>query len=151
MVHRLLSFAGTLVCALAVTLIPSAAADSGQSVRTQSGKMRCYVFANDVGHGGGPRVACQQRTAAPFPQAPVSSEYGTQMNIATVGADGRLGWVIGNIAGSREAMAGDVVMNYGQTYRMNGWTVLPSFEGTRFTNDATGHGMFVSIDNVYGF
>jgi hypothetical protein len=34
---------------------------------------------------------------------------------------------------------------------MLGWTILPSSDGTRFTNDGTGHGMFVSIENVYSF
>jgi len=50
-----------------------------------------------------------------------------------------------------EAEAQDTVLQYGQTYHINGWTVLPSSDGTTFTNDATGHGMFVSIDNVNSF
>lgn len=29
--------------------------------------------------------------------------------------------------------------------------IVPSSDGTRFTSDATGHGMFVSIENVYSF
>jgi hypothetical protein len=33
----------------------------------------------------------------------------------------------------------------------SGWTILPSSDGTRFTNDGTGHGMFVSIENVSPF
>jgi hypothetical protein len=48
-------------------------------------------------------------------------------------------------------MAQDILLTYGQTFQVNGWTIQPSFDGTRFTNDATGHGMFVSIDNVYSF
>jgi hypothetical protein len=31
------------------------------------------------------------------------------------------------------------------------WTTLPSSDGTRFTNDGTGHGMFVSVENVAPF
>lgn len=42
-----------------------------------------------------------------------------------------------------------VTLTYGQTYHFLGWTVLPSSDGTRFTNDGTGHGMFVSVENVY--
>ena len=42
-------------------------------------------------------------------------------------------------------------MQYGQTYNIRGWTVAASEVGTRFTNNATGHGMFVSIENVYPF
>jgi len=37
-----------------------------------------------------------------------------------------------------------VVLAYGKTY--NGWTILPTSDGTRFANDRTGHGMFVSIE-----
>jgi hypothetical protein len=42
-----------------------------------------------------------------------------------------------------------VVLAYGTTY--NGSTILPTNDGTRFANDRTGHGMFVSIENVYAF
>ena len=45
----------------------------------------------------------------------------------------------------------DTTLGYGQTYHINGWTILPSSDGTRFTNDGTGHGMFVSIENVAPF
>jgi len=30
-------------------------------------------------------------------------------------------------------------------------TIYPDATGTRFTNDRTGHGVFVSIDDVYAF
>jgi hypothetical protein len=43
----------------------------------------------------------------------------------------------------------DVVLAYGKTY--NGRTILPTSDGTRFANDRTGHGRFVSIENVYAF
>ena len=42
-------------------------------------------------------------------------------------------------------------MQYCQTYQLNGWTIFASSDGTRLTNDRTGHGMFVSIQNVYSF
>ncbi len=54
-------------------------------------------------------------------------------------------------AAAPNGLASDIVLNYGQTYHINGWTILPSFDGTRFTNDRTGHGMFVSVDNVSSF
>jgi hypothetical protein len=44
-----------------------------------------------------------------------------------------------------------VVRVYGQTYRFNGWTIVSTFDGTRLTNDGTGHGMFVAIDGVSSF
>ena len=34
------------------------------------------------------------------------------------------------------------------TYHAVGWTIEASDKGTRFTNDGTGHGMFVSTDEV---
>ncbi len=134
-----------------VGVVPHASADIGQSVRTQSGRVRCEVYSNDNDRGGSPLVVCQQADAAPFPQAPISSEYGGRMNLAVVRANGAFNWNIGNIAGSSEATASDVVLNYGQIYNINGWTIRPSFEGTRFTYDATGHGMFLSVDDIYAF
>ena len=150
LVQRSTGVAAALVLAFAVTPSPSAKADFGQTVRTQSGKVRCQVMAD---HNGSPTVACQRNDGNDpyFPQAPISPQFGTRANVAEVGSDGNLQWRVANIAGSPEVVASDVVLNYGQTYRINGWTIQPSFEGTRFTNDATGHGMFVSIDNVFGF
>jgi hypothetical protein len=143
------------ISALAIALLPGviarARADDGQSVRTQSGKVRCYVHANDVSHGGGPLVVCQKASARPFPSAPFSAEYNSQLNLAVVRGNAQFYWDIGNIPGSKEAMAQDIVLNYGQTYHINGWTILPSFDGTRFTNDRTGHGMFVSVEDVHSF
>lgn len=151
MIRAIMSVVGCLTIGTIVGPVPWALADTGQSVRTQSGKMRCYVFANDVSHGGGPVVVCQQTDARPFPQAPISPEYGSQMNLAVIRGSGAFNWDTGNIAGSGAAMANDILLNYGQSYKVNGWTILPSEDGTRFTNDGTGHGMFVSIDNVSAF
>jgi hypothetical protein len=144
---------GVVMFAIALEAIPSASADDNQSVRTESGKVRCFANANDQGHGGGPLVVCQ--TSAPantgFQQAPLTTTPGFHMDLAVVRATGAFNWDDGNIPGNATALARDVVMNYGQTYRMNGWTVLPSSDGTSFTNDGTGHGMFVSVDNVNSF
>ncbi|MCP9276840.1 hypothetical protein [Mycolicibacterium arenosum] len=142
-----------LSLAFAPGVIASAAADQSQSVRTQSGRVRCIIEVNDVGHGGGPVVACQ--TSGPdsrgFTQAPGSDTPGFHWNIATIRPLGAFSWMEGNIPGDRDALAGDIVMSYGQPYHVLGWTIAPSFEGTRFTNDGTGHGMFVSIDDVHPF
>ena len=50
------------------------AATTGQYVRTESGKVRCWVSANDQGHGGGPVVACEASgpMSKGFLQAPLS-------------------------------------------------------------------------------
>jgi hypothetical protein len=37
------------------------------------------------------------------------------------------------------------------TFSAAGWTIVGEEAGTRFTNDRTGHGMFVSIDEVSTF
>ncbi|WP_157531234.1 hypothetical protein [Mycobacterium sp. IS-1496] len=107
--------------------------------------------SNDVGHGGGPLVVCQRWSGEPFAQSPYSAEHRERLNLAVVRANGDFYWNIGNIPGSAEATANDLVLNYGQTYHVNGWAILSTFDGTRFKHDGTGHGMFVSIDNVNPF
>ena len=119
---------------------------AGQHVRTESGRVRCWVTANDVGHGGGPVVVCE---SSGFPQAPIDS-FGLHWDLAAIHADGTFHWNQGNIGGGG-APQNDLVLTYGQTYHIQGWTILPSSDGTRFTNDGTDHGMFVSIENVYSF
>jgi len=42
----------------------------------------------------------------------------------------------------------DTVLTYGEVFHLEGWTVEPSSLGTRFTNDQTGRGMFVSRQGV---
>jgi len=42
----------------------------------------------------------------------------------------------------------ELVLTYGQVFYLEGWTVEPSSVGTRFTNDKTGRGMFVSRQGV---
>jgi hypothetical protein len=128
--------------------IPLAQADS-ELVRTESGKVRCDVQSDKVG--------CQYLPG--FPQAPIALQepqcrntpcpVGVHWDIANVTTAGTFTWMNGNIPGAHPE--NDVILNYGQTYDINGWTILPSSDGTRFTNDRTGHGMFVSIENVSSF
>ncbi|WP_156737665.1 hypothetical protein [Mycobacterium sp. E735] len=162
---------GLALFVLMAGAVPSAVADaSGQYVRTQSGRVRCLVMANDQSEG--PGVACEAGglpadappEQAGFPQAPTNPASncppppGTYLrctppmhwDLAVVHASGAFKWEDGNIGGGGTPQ-NDLVLNYGQTYHINGWTILPSSDGTRFTNDGTGHGMFVSIQNVYAF
>jgi hypothetical protein len=70
---------------------------------------------------------------------------GTHANGVSVTAAGAVRWVVGNL--------GDipvVTLDY-RTYSAQGWTVVATTGGTRFTNDRTGHGMFVSIEKVESF
>jgi hypothetical protein len=66
-----------------------------------------------------------------------------------VTSSGSFSWTIGNIPGAHPE--NDTVLNYGQTYDILGWTILSGEDGTRVTNNATGHGMFVSIQDVSSF
>lgn len=135
-------------------IVPSALADS--SVRTQSGNTRCEV--------GSSRVVCQylpgfsQAPVEPPPSCPPSpGTYlrcggpGIHWDLAEVTSTGAFRWDDGNIPGTAQAMANDLVLNYGQIFHVQGWTISPGEDGTRFSNDGTGHGMFVSIDNVSSF
>ena len=38
-----------------------------------------------------------------------------------------------------------------RTYSAEGWTIVAQEDGTRFTNDGTGHGMFVNVSGVEAF
>jgi hypothetical protein len=129
-----------LMIALTCGPVPWAAAVPGvQYVRTESGAVRCVVMPTQVicEHGPG------------FPQAPVS-QYGSHFDNAEVTPAGNFQWNDGNIGGGGTPQ-NDLVLNYGQTYHTQGWTIVPNEDGTRFTNDSTGHGMFVSIENVSSF
>lgn len=130
---------------------PSAPTSSTESspyshVRTESGKTRCVV-SSAASPTEGAAVACEYGPG--FLQAPVS-QYGNRLDIARVDAAGSFKWMDGNIGGGGTPQ-NDLVLNYGQTYHAQGWTIQPSFEGTRFTNDATGHGMFVAVQEVAPF
>lgn len=100
-------------------------------IATKSGKTRCQISADDVG--------CE----AQFTNSPVVD--GTQANGVQLTAGGHLQWVVGNL--------GDipvVTIDY-RTYAAEGWTIVATEQGTRFTNDHTQHGMFVSIEKVESY
>lgn len=100
-------------------------------IETKSGKTRCQLSADEVG--------CE----APFTNSPMVD--GVQANGVRLTADGELEWIVGNL--------GDppvVTLDY-KTYTAQGWTIDAGEAGTRFTNGATGHGMFVAIDKVDTF
>jgi hypothetical protein len=97
-------------------------------IETKSGETRCQITADDVG--------CQ----AQFTDSPL--QEGEHANGVNINANGSVQWVLGNI--------GDfptVSLDY-RTYYATGWTIAASEDGIRFTNDHTGHGMFVSIEHV---
>jgi hypothetical protein len=117
-------------------------ADRGEYVITQSGKVKCIVYAAVTCQANGPQ------SSTGFLQAPLGTAG--HWRIANVDAAGNFKWEDNyGIEGAFPAPL--LVMQYGQTYNIRGWTVAASEVGTRFTNNATGHGMFVSIENVYLF
>lgn len=118
----------------------AAAAEEYQYVRTVSGAVRCVISVDHVG--------CERSSIDGFPGAPRSQSGPGNFNIAGVDADGTFNFGEGNIGG---ADTNEIVLDYGRAVEINGWTVVPSFDGTHFTNDASGRGMFVSIDGVTPF
>jgi hypothetical protein len=97
-------------------------------IETKSGHTRCQIDEQAVG--------CE----AQFTNAPIQD--GVRANGVNLTADGAVEWIVGNL--------GDipvVTIDY-RTYTAAGWTIVATSDGTRFTNQRTGHGMFVSIDNV---
>ena len=100
-------------------------------IETKSGQTRCQISADEVG--------CE----APFANPPVVD--GSPANGVQLTARGQLRWIVGNL--------GDipvVTMDY-RTYAAEGWTIVATEAGTRFTNDRSSHGMFVSIEKVLAF
>jgi hypothetical protein len=97
-------------------------------IETKSGKTRCQLSAESVG--------CE----ADFADAPtVGGEQATGVEVSASG-DNR--WVVGNLGAIPT-----VTIDYA-TYSAVGWTIDADPSGTLFTNDDTGHGMFVSTEKV---
>lgn len=97
-------------------------------IETRSGLTRCQISADTVG--------CE----SDFTDSPEVD--GVPANGVEVSASGSNRWVLGNLG----AMP-TVSIDY-DTYHAVGWTIEASSDGTRFTNDDTGHGMFVSTGQV---
>ncbi len=97
-------------------------------IETKSGQTRCQIDEQAVG--------CE----APFTNSPMQD--GVRANGVNLTADGDVEWIVGNL--------GDipvVTIDY-RTYSAVGWTIVATSDGTRFTNQRTKHGMFVSIEKV---
>jgi hypothetical protein len=106
-------------------------------ITTPSGKTVCDVKWELVGCG----VSFDVPTPVP------EDSYGSTANGAVVYRDGEFRWVSADYGGGRTFMP----VSYGVTYRAAGWTFTTTDDGTTFTNDATGHGMFVSTKGVKNF
>jgi len=100
-------------------------------IETKSGTTRCQINKETVG--------CE----APFANSPLKD--GEHANGVSVSAGGTVQWVLGNLGAIPT-----VTIDY-KTYEAQGWTIKAGEDGTRFTNDNTGHGMFVSVEQVDTF
>ena len=110
----------------AQTLPPNAA--GYVYIETKSGKTRCQISADTVG--------CE----SDFSDAPaVEGQPATGVEVSASGSNR---WVLGNL-GAMPTTAIDYA-----TYSAVGWTIVSDSTGTTFTNDASGHGMFVSTGRV---
>lgn len=116
-------------------------------VITASGDVRCRIDTDSVDE-----VTCQSQGGIGFSQAPLFPEFDdARGNLAIVSAAGEFSWNLGDISSQGDDVTLDVRLDRDQTYHLLGWTIVTARDGTRFTSDRTGHGMFVSIDNVYSF
>jgi hypothetical protein len=100
-------------------------------IETKSGMTRCQINKDSVG--------CE----APFTNSPLQD--GEHANGVNITAGGSVQWVLGNLGAIPT-----VTIDY-KTYDAQGWTINATAEGTKFTNNHTGHGMFVSIEKVDTF
>jgi hypothetical protein len=151
--RKVASTGAGIICA-AVVLASLASADPTlghfANVRTPSPPMRCEVGSDDS-DGAGPNVVCQ---TADFPQAPMDPVpypgwHGDpsvlHQDQAIITASGQFSWRTANL-GMAPAGQPDITRFKGQTYHFQGWTIVPTSDGTTFTNDATGHGMVIGSD-----
>lgn len=101
-------------------------------IGTQSGQTWCDIMQDWVG--------CET-SATNWPTVD-----GERAHDVKVTAGGDFHWVVGNLG----RMTYKVTLGY-QTYHALGWTISATEDGTTFTNDRTGHGMRVSVENVSSF
>ncbi len=100
-------------------------------IETKSGVTRCQINRESVG--------CE----APFTNSPIKE--GEHANGVRITSAGDMQWVLGNLGAIPT-----VTIDY-TTYDAQGWTIVATKDGTRFSNNGTGHGMFVSLDKVDTF
>ncbi|MBU9762708.1 hypothetical protein FR943_02420 [Mycobacterium sp. TNTM28] len=100
-------------------------------IETKSGKTRCQLSEQEVG--------CE----SDFANSPEID--GENANGVRLTADGEMHWVVGNL-GAIPA----VTLDY-REYRAVGWTIDAATDGTRITNDDSGHGMVIAVEGVKTF
>lgn len=128
-----------VVAALAISSVVWPAVAQAENFRTYSGKVLCAVAPDPtLVSEAGPydAVVCQGDFTQP----------GAAYNVTTTG-NGAISWSNANLATENPTTQ----MEYGHTYHWGDWEIVSESNGTQFTNSRTGHGMFVSIEDVYAF
>jgi hypothetical protein len=124
-----------------MTFAPLASADPtaglDAKVNTQTPPMLCEIGSDDADPGIGPNVICQGR----FSEASAADDQ------AFVTAAGQFSYRSANIGVGYPHAPFDTLVP-GQTYDILGWTVAADGDGIHFTNDGTGHGMFIGSDTT---
>lgn len=157
---RKTALVGVITACAAVISVSPASADPTRghfvNLRISVPPMRCEV-GSDVYTGVpgvpgmGPNVVCQ---TAGFPQAPINppphpgwkgDPLVLHQNQAIVTESGQFNWRTANL-GIAPPGQPDTTLMEGQTYHLQGWTVVPTSDGVTFTNDVTGHGMLIGAD-----
>jgi hypothetical protein len=128
---------GIAVLAFAAPVSADPAPGHDAKVNTQTPPMLCEIGSDDAEPGIGPNVICQ----GSFVQAPAGDDQ------AYVTASGQFSYRSANIGVGYNHAPFDTLVP-GQTYDLQGWTVVAGGDGIRFTNDGTGHGMFVGGDTT---
>lgn len=127
----------------AISFAPLASADPtaghDAKVNTQTPRMLCEIGSDDADPGIGPNVICQRGNG--FVQASSDADQ------AFVTASGQFSYRSANIGIGYNHAPFDTLVP-GQTYHIQGWTVVAGGDGIRFTNDGTGHGMFIGSDTT---
>jgi hypothetical protein len=100
-------------------------------IETKSGLTRCQISEADV--------SCETQFDSP------PEQNGQPANGVNITADGSMTFVVGNLGNIPV-----VTLDY-QTYNALGWTIEAGTDGTRFTNDGTGHGMFLNTSGLEVF
>jgi hypothetical protein len=130
----------TAFCFVALILAPLASADPtpghDAKVNVRTPPMLCEIGSDDAEPGVGPNVVCQ----GSFVQAPGDDQ-------AFVTAAGEFRYRGANIGVGYPHAPFDTLVP-GQTYHIQGWTVVARDDGIRFTNDASGHGMRIDTNTA---
>jgi hypothetical protein len=148
MIRQAMVTSGALVALVALPLAPAAAAEEGQTLLLDSGRVRCVVSPNNIERGGGPMVACQRTDGLSFAQSVFSAEkHSERMRVAVKLGGGEFYYTQGDVA----ALGAETVVSDGQTVNLYGWTIQGQGIRTKLIYDASGHGIYINQADINQF